>query len=289
MTCFVTFSDGGPSRAGALRDDRVLDLSAAGIDGPDLLSLIEGGADALSRANDAVDQWDGPDFAKDDVTLHAPISRPAKIIGIGLNYIDHCHESGLPVPEKPVVFTKHSNTVTGPFDEVSWRTEISTEVDYEVELGVIIGQKTSRVSEADALNYVFGYSVVNDVSARDLQLGGGAGQWDLGKSLDTFCPWGPGIVTADEIPDPQALDCKLTLNGDVRQNSNTSNMIFSVAELVSYLSQYMTLEPGDLIATGTPPGVGMGMDPKGYMADGDVCEVEIEKLGVIRNRMRILD
>ena len=209
-------------------------------------------------------------------------------MAIGLNYIDHCHESGLAVPDKPVVFTKHTNTITGPNDDVCWRTEITTEVDYEVELGVIIGQKTSRVSQEDALEHVFGYSVVNDVSARDLQLGGGAGQWDLGKSLDTFCPWGPIIVTRDEIPDPQNVDVRLRLNGEIRQESNTRNMIFSVAYLVSYLSQYMTLIPGDLIATGTPPGVGMGMDPKSYMTDGDICETEIDGIGTLRNKMRIL-
>ena len=288
MSKFMTYIKEEKTCIGAVRGDEIIDISDLFNNPKDLLPLVQAGQAGIQKSEQALLGGDRKRIKLKDVKLCAPIKTPAKIVAIGLNYIDHCHESGLAVPEKPVVFTKHTNTITGPNDDVCWRTEITTEVDYEVELGVIIGKKTSRVSQEDALEHVFGYSVVNDVSARDLQLGGGAGQWDLGKSLDTFCPWGPVIVTRDEIPDPQNIDVRLRLNGEIRQESNTRNMIFSVANLVSYLSQYMTLIPGDLIATGTPPGVGMGMDPKSYMTDGDICETEIDGIGTLRNKMRIL-
>jgi 2-keto-4-pentenoate hydratase/2-oxohepta-3-ene-1,7-dioic acid hydratase in catechol pathway len=177
--------------------------------------------------------------------------------------------------------------VNGPYDDVTWPADLCRDIDYEAELGVVIGRRAVRVAEADAAGHVFGYTVVNDVSARDLQFLGPR-QWDLGKSLDTFCPYGPCIVTADDIADPQALDLRLTVNGVEKQRSNTSNMIFGVAALIAYLTRGITLLPGDLIATGTPFGVGLGMKPPVYLKDGDVCEVEIEKIGAIRNRMRAL-
>ena len=288
MSKFMTYIKEETTCIGAVRGDEIIDISDLFNNPKDLLPLVQAGEAGVQKSAQALLEGNRKRIKLKDVKLCAPIKTPAKIVAIGLNYIDHCHESGLAVPEKPVVFTKHTNTITGPNDDVCWRTEITTEVDYEVELGVIIGKKTYGVSQEDALEHVFGYSVVNDVSARDLQLGGGAGQWDLGKSLDTFCPWGPVIVTRDEIPDPQNIDVRLRLNGEIRQESNTRNMIFSVANLVSYLSQYMTLIPGDLIATGTPPGVGMGMDPKSYMTDGDICETEIDGIGTLRNKMRIL-
>lgn len=282
MANFVTFSNGSGTRCGVLHEDRILDLGRDG----DLLSLIEDGPDALSAAQQKAAAWDGPDLALDSVTLHAPVARPPKIIGIGLNYIDHCREAGLDVPKHPVVFTKHSSSVTGPFDDVVCYRDICQELDYEVELGVVIGKPTFRVNEAAALDHVFGYTTVNDVSARDLQLRP-PGQWDLGKSLDTFCPYGPGIVTTDDIADPQALNLSLRVNGVEKQNSNTSDMVFGVANLIAFLSQGITLLPGDLIATGTPFGVGLGMKPPVYLEDGDVCEAEVEGIGVIRNRVRM--
>ena len=288
MSKFMTYIKEEKTCIGAVRGDEIIDISDLFNNPSDLLPLVQAGEAGVQKSEQALLEGNRKRIKLKDLKLCAPIKTPAKIVAIGLNYIDHCHESGLAIPDKPVVFTKHTNTITGPNDDVCWRTESTTEVDYEVELGVIIGKKTSRISQEDALEHVFGYSVVNDVSARDLQLGGGAGQWDLGKSLDTFCPWGPIIVTRDEIPDPQNVDVRLRLNGEIRQESNTRNMIFSVAYLVSYLSQYMTLIPGDLIATGTPPGVGMGMDPKSYMTDGDICETEIDGIGTLRNKMRIL-
>ena len=281
MANLVTFSINGTQRPGALKDGRVLELGGEG----DLMAIIEGGAGALDAIRGKIAAWNGPDHALEAVTLHAPVARPNKIIGIGLNYIDHCREAGLDVPKFPVVFTKYSTSVSGPYDDVMWHTGVCKEVDYEVELGVVIGELAFQVDEQAALDYVFGYTTVNDVSARDLQLRP-PGQWDLGKSLDTFCPYGPGIVTADEIPDPQTLDLNLRVNGEEKQRSNTTNMVFGVANLIAFLSQGITLLPGDLIATGTPFGVGLGMKPPVYLNDGDICEAEVERIGTIRNRIR---
>ena len=281
MPNLVTFSVDGARRPGALKDGRVLDLGGEG----DLMPIIEGGAGTLDQIRTKIAAWNGPDYTIDAVTLSAPVARPNKIIGIGLNYIDHCREAGLDVPKFPVVFTKYSTSVSGPYDDVVWHTDVCQEVDYEVELGVVIGKPAFQVDERSALDYVFGYTTVNDVSARDLQLRP-PGQWDLGKSLDTFCPYGPGIVTADEIPDPQTLDLCLRVNGKEKQRSNTTNMIFGVAHLIAFLSQGITLLPGDLIATGTPFGVGLGMKPPVYLNDGDICEAEVEGIGIIRNRIR---
>jgi len=290
MATLVTFSVEGRARPGALRDGRVLDLAANGLpagESGDLAAIIRGGEGALTTVHGVIAAWEGPDHALDAVTLHAPLAHPPKVIGIGLNYIDHCREAGLDVPDRPVVFTKYSTAVTGPYDDIIWRTDVCYDVDYEVELGVVIGRPTFRVSESEALDHVFGYCAVNDVSARDVQLRP-PGQWDLGKSFDTFCPFGPGIVTADEITDPQTLDLRLRVNGEQKQSSNTSNMIFGVASLIAYLSHGLTLLPGDLIATGTPFGVGLGMKPPVYLKDGDVVEAEVGRIGTIRNRVRAI-
>jgi 2-keto-4-pentenoate hydratase/2-oxohepta-3-ene-1,7-dioic acid hydratase in catechol pathway len=281
MAKLVTISVNGTQRPGAIKDSRVLELGGEG----DLMAIIEGGPAALDDVRAKIAAWDGPDHALEAVTLRAPVARPNKIIGIGLNYLDHCREAGLDVPKFPVVFTKYSTSVSGPYDDVVWHTNVCQEVDYEVELGVVIGRPAFQVDEQSALDYVFGYTTVNDVSARDLQLRP-PGQWDLGKSLDTFCPYGPGIVTTDEIPDPQTLDLNLRVNGEEKQRSNTTNMVFGVANLIAFLSQGITLLPGDLIATGTPFGTGLGMKPPVYLNDGDVCEAEVQGIGVIRNRIR---
>ena len=248
---------------------------------------MRGGDPILARARSAVADWNAQDLPLDAVKLEAPILHPPKVIGIGLNYIDHCREANMAVPEEPVIFTKYSTSVTGPYDDVQWHKDVCQNVDYEVELGVVIGKPASRVSKEDALDYVLGYTVVNDVSARDLQLGG-AGQWDIGKSLDTFCPYGPAIITSSEVENPHNLDLRLTVNGEMRQKSNTSNLIFKIPELIAYLSKGITLLPGDLIATGTPFGVAMGMENPIWLKDGDVCEAQIDGLGTIRNTMRAL-
>jgi len=215
-----------------------------------------------------------------------PVGHPNKIVAIGLNYLDHCHETNTPPPKRPLIFTKFTTSICGPGDAITWSNELTQEVDYEAELAVIIGQSCRNVSQADALNYVAGYTAANDVSARDLQMGDG--QWIRGKSLDTFCPLGPVFVTADEIPDPQALDIRCILNGKAMQESNTAQMIFGVAELISFCSNSFTLEPGDIILTGTPHGVGMGYDPQVWMKDGDQVVIEIEKIGRLENVCRMV-
>jgi len=208
------------------------------------------------------------------------ISRPGKIVCVGLNYLDHAQEGGMELPKAPLLFAKWPNTLIGAGDAIVLPPE-AKEVDYEAELGVVIGTKAKRVSEADAREYVEGYICVNDVSARDLQFGDG--QWTRGKSVDTFCPVGPRLVPRDEIADPQQLGIRCIVNGEALQDSSTAQMIFSVAEVISYVSQVITLEPGDLIATGTPAGVGVFRDPKVLLADGDEVSVEIDGLGTLTN------
>jgi 2-keto-4-pentenoate hydratase/2-oxohepta-3-ene-1,7-dioic acid hydratase in catechol pathway len=208
------------------------------------------------------------------------IPRPGKIVCVGLNYRDHAAEGGMDLPNAPLLFAKWPNTLIGDGDAVVLPPE-STQVDYEAELGVVIGTTAKRVSERDALDHVAGYICVNDVSARDLQFADG--QWTRGKSPDTFCPVGPRLVPRDEIADPQALAIRCIVNGEALQDSSTAQMIFSVAEIIAYTSQIITLEPGDLIATGTPAGVGVFRDPKVLLKDGDEVSVEIEGLGTLTN------
>ena len=288
MAHLVTFSMDGEKRPGALKGNRVLDLQAAGLPSGeyrDLLEITRGGEALLARVRSAVADWTAPNFSIGEVKLEAPIQHPSKIIGIGLNYLDHCREAEMDVPAEPVIFTKYSTSVTGPYDDVCWYSDLCQNMDYEVELGVVIGKRAFRVSEEDAMDYILGFTVVNDISARDLQLGG-AGQWDIGKSLDTFCPYGPSIVTANEIESPHNLDLSLSVNGEIRQTSNTSNLIFKIPELIAYISSGITLLPGDLIATGTPFGVALGMKDPIWLKDGDVCEAQVAGVGIIRNTIR---
>ena len=212
-----------------------------------------------------------------------PVSGVGKFIGIGLNYSDHAAESGMPIPAEPIVFMKAVTSLSGPDDDVMLPKEFS-KADWEVELGVVIGTKAQYVSERSALDYVAGYCLVNDVSERDFQLERGP-QWDKGKGCDTFGPVGPWLVTKDEIPNPQRLGMWLDINGERRQTGNTRTMIFTVAKIVSYLSRFMTLMPGDIIATGTPPGVGMGMKPQQFLAPGDEMHLSIEGLGEQRQKV----
>jgi len=208
------------------------------------------------------------------------ISRPGKIVCVGLNYLDHAQEGGMELPKAPLLFAKWPNTLIGDGEPIVLPPE-ATEVDYEAELGVVIGTKAKRVSEADALEYVEGYICVNDVSARDLQFGDG--QWTRGKSVDTFCPVGPRLVPREEIADPQQLGIRCIVNGEALQDSSTAQMIFSVAEIIAYVTRVITLEPGDLIATGTPAGVGVFRDPKVLLKDGDEVSVEIDGVGTLTN------
>ncbi len=209
-----------------------------------------------------------------------PVARPEKIICIGLNYSDHAAESGMPVPKEPVIFGKYQNALVGASGPVLLPSN-STQVDYEAELAVIIGRRAKRVPEREAMDYVGGYTIMNDVSARDWQFR--TGQWLSGKSFDTFAPCGPWVTTPDEVPDPHTLGIRLTLNGRVMQNSSTSNLIFGIPALISYLSHILTLQPGDIVSTGTPPGVGFARRPPVFLQPGDVVEIEIEKLGKMRH------
>jgi len=214
----------------------------------------------------------------DDIRLGPPLSRPSKIVCVGLNYAKHAAESGMDIPEEPVLFFKASSAIVGPNDRIIIPKN-SEKTDWEVELAVVIGKKASYVSEADALNHVAGYVLHNDVSERAFQLER-SGQWVKGKSCDTFAPIGPFIATPDEIGDPNNLNLWLKLNGEEMQNSSTSDFIFNIQHVVSYISQFMTLLPGDIISTGTPFGVGLGLTPPRYLKEGDVVELGIEGLGV---------
>ncbi len=277
----ITYDLNGAARTGVLvNDDAFVDVSAAG----DVLKLM---TDAAARKQAAQIAAQGQPVALTGVRLYAPIA-PRNYICIGLNYMDHCRETGSPVPTRPVIFAKFSSALSNPGDTITWYADTTKEVDYEAELGVIIGKPCRRVSQAEALAYVGGYTCVNDVSARDIQSSDSGKQWVLGKTPDGFCPVGPVLVTADDIPDPQVLNIRCILNGQVVQNSNTKEMIFNVAHLISHISQFMTLMPGDLISTGTPFGVGMSRNPKLWLKDGDEVVVEVEKIGALRNKTRVL-
>jgi 2-keto-4-pentenoate hydratase/2-oxohepta-3-ene-1,7-dioic acid hydratase in catechol pathway len=286
---------------GVLIDDRVVAISALGlassgpgkqvpdwmIEAPDTLELIERGDKGLAELITAIKRARSSGFEIDDrfalpvdsVSFLPPVY-PSKIIAIGRNYVDHAIEGGSELPAAPLIFNKLPNSLSAHNAPIVLH-KISSQIDYEAELAVVIGRRATRVSESEALDYIFGYTLINDVSARDLQFGDG--QWVRGKSLDGFAPLGPFITTRDEIPDVQALNIEGRLNGQVMQSSNTSKMIFKVAYLVSYISQGIALEPGDVIATGTPDGVGIFRDPPVLLKPGDVYEVTIERLGTLRN------
>lgn len=239
-------------------------------------------APALTRILGSTDISTLPEVPA-SVRIGAPIARTGHFIAIGLNYVDHAEESGMPVPDEPVVFSKAPSCLSGPNDDVVL-PKGSVKTDWEVELAVVIGERCDYISEEDALSAVFGYAICNDVSEREYQVERG-GQWIKGKSAPTFGPLGPWIVTADEVADPQNLDMFLDVNGERRQTGNTRTMIFSVAEIVSYLSRFMILEPGDIITTGTPPGVGLGMKPQVYLKAGDEMRLGIAGLGEQHQRV----
>ncbi|MBA4493355.1 fumarylacetoacetate hydrolase family protein [Paenactinomyces guangxiensis] len=219
----------------------------------------------------------------DDVSILAPLCNPGKVVCVGNNYMDHCREQNVEPPKKPLIFSKWPSCIIGPEAEILL-PENSEQVDFEAELAVVIGKRGKNIAEEEAFNYVFGYTILNDISARDVQFADG--QWVRGKSFDTFAPLGPAIVTADEIENPHHLAIKLDLNGEVLQDSNTSHMIFKIPYLISYLSKGFTFEPGDIIATGTPHGVGVFRNPQVFLKHGDICTVEIEKIGLLKNRVR---
>jgi 5-carboxymethyl-2-hydroxymuconate isomerase len=246
-------------------------------------ALIAAGPEQWSAAAQAAEAALGSEAARPlaDTKLAAPLTAPSKIIAIGLNYMDHIRETGLKEPQRPLVFAKFLNSLAGPEDEIWWPEGLTEKIDWEVELTAIVGHRLRDVAVEDALDGLFGYTVGNDVSARDLQFSDE--QWVRGKSLDSFCPLGPSVVTADEFGDPQSKDLFLRVNGAAKQTSNTKEMIFGTAEIVSFLSHNFTLEPGDVILTGTPWGCGAFADPPEFLTAGDVVEAEVEGIGVLRN------
>ncbi len=287
----VTYRANNGPRPGVIQGEQIIDIaSLAGFSQiTDMLSLIDLGAAGLARLRQALDGENGADRQRQDAAhnlkdahLLAPIPRPRKnIFCMGRNYADHAAEHGAAVAEAPILFSKATTTVNGPYDPIEIDPAVSDRLDWEVELGVVLGRAGKNIAAAQALDYVFGYTVINDISARDLQFR--HQQWFKGKSLDGSCPMGPWIVTADEISDPHDLRLRLRVNGVTKQDANTSLMIFKLPAIIAALSAGMTLEPGDIIATGTPSGVGDARKPPEYLQPGDVVEAEIDGIGALRN------
>jgi 2-keto-4-pentenoate hydratase/2-oxohepta-3-ene-1,7-dioic acid hydratase in catechol pathway len=275
----ATFTHQDRTRLGAVIGEEIADLSAANIP-PTMLALIEAGESAIAAAAKAAGS--AKRFALKDVRLEAPIARPPKILAVGLNYRAHAAETGREPPAVPVIFNKQTTSVAGPFDAIH-RPRASRALDYEGELGFVIGRRCRHVPRARAAEVIAGYVVVNDVSVRDWQRA--SPTMTMGKSFDTHCPFGPALVTPDEIADPLALGLRTWVNGELRQDASTKDLIFDVAALVEHLSTAFTLEPGDLVSTGTPAGVAAAMDPPRWLVPGDVVRVEVEGVGAIENRV----
>jgi len=276
------FENNGLIGTGIVKGDALIDLLKVGSAFSDLPAIIDHGDEALAELRQISEEAD-PHLKLSDIRLLAPL-HPKKYLAIGMNYMKHVEEAkrkGIAEPKYQYWFNKQTTCISGPFDDID--PGVTEMLDYEAELGVVIGKRAKGVKRTDALSYVFGYLVANDVSARDWQVH--TPTFTMGKSFDTHGPIGPWIVTADEVPDPQALDFRCLVNGEVRQQSNTVHMIYSVAEQIEYLSTAFTLEPGDLIATGTPEGVGAAMEPPVYLQPGDVVRCEIDGIGAIENKV----
>jgi len=270
----VTFIHNGKQQVGAITDHAIIPAAIR-----HMIDLLASGKNALQQLQEQIDR--NSDYIDlSDVSLCAPVPRPGKYFGVSLNYADHIRETGLEQPEYPTFFNKQSTCVIGPGQPIH-RPRVSEKLDYEGELGIVIGRRCRHVSKDQAKDVIGGFTICNDVSVRDWQMR--SHTWTLGKSFDTHGPVGPWIVTADEIGNPHSLDIKTWVNDELRQSSNTNQLIFDCYYLVKYLSTVMTLEPGDIIATGTSSGVGVKMSPRGYMKPGDVVRVEIEKIGVLEN------
>jgi len=275
----ATFTHEGATRIGVVDADRIVDLAAAAPElSREMVAFLEAGEPALKTAREAVGT--GPFLPLADVRLEAPVLRPPKFLAVGLNYADHVRESGIDTPKHPTIFNKQSTCVTGPTDPIHV-PRASHVVDYEGELGFVIGRRCRHVSREEAPSVIAGYTIVDDVTVRDWQLR--IPTWTMGKSFDTHGPTGPWIVTPDEIGDPHALRLRTWVNGELRQDSNTKELIFDCFALVEHFSTAFTLEPGDVIATGTPAGVGIAMKPPKLLVAGDVVRIEIEGIGSIEN------
>lgn len=305
----VMFTKDGITRLGAIENENVIDLNAAycsllesegkiraekiadAFVPGEMTEFLQGGSESIEEAKKAVAyainhaEVKGRRlvFSVSDVKIEAPVPAPGKMICVGHNYREHILEMKRELPPHPVVFAKFANTVVGPQDDIPFHP-ISEQLDYEAEFAFVIGQRARNVSQDEALKYVAGYTIVNDVTYRDLQRR--TLQWLQGKAVDGSAPMGPWLVTADELADPSGLDIVLTVNGEERQRSNTANLVFSVPYLVEFLSNIMTLEPGDIILTGTPGGVGVARDPQVFLKDGDVVRIEVDQVGVLENKVK---
>lgn len=278
----IRFGQAGKEKPGIqLEDEKRIDISNFGSDYTEEFFENQGIEKLISWLK--INQKECPEI-RGDIRLGPPVLRPSKIVCIGLNYAKHAEESGMDIPEEPILFFKATSAVVGPNDDLII-PKGSKKTDWEVELGVVIGKKASYVEESDAMDYVAGYVLHNDYSERRFQLERG-GQWVKGKSCDTFAPLGPFLVTRDEIPDPHNLNLWLKLNGEIKQQSNTSDFVFDIPQVVSYVSQFMSLLPGDIISTGTPFGVGMGLSPKRFLKPGDVVELGIDGLGISMQKVK---
>lgn len=305
----VTFNINGYSRIGAITEEnKVIDLNyayqaklqtegkyryqeiAEAFIPSRMKAFLQGGRDSIEIANSVVDFALNNSiefkhqivFDRNEVKIEAPLSNPGKIICVGHNYREHILEMGRELPKYPVVFAKFANTIIGPEDDIPYYP-ISEQLDYEAELAFIVGKKAKNVSEENALDYVAGYTIANDVTYRDIQRR--TIQWLQGKSVDGSAPIGPWIVTADDLTDPSGLEISLSVNGEERQRSNTKNLVFTVPRLVEFLSNLMTLEPGDIVLTGTPGGVGVAREPQAFLKEGDVVRIEIDRIGVLENKV----
>lgn len=305
----VNFTADGHIRAGAIVNNQVIDLNYAyqaqlkaqgkyrykeiahAFVPASTDELFQGGKESLELAQGAIDFiLENPDYSdkkavyhRSEVKIEAPVQKPGKIICVGHNFRKHIQEMGREIPTHPVIFAKFANTIIGPEDDIPYYP-ISDQLDYEMEFAFVIGKQARNVSEEDALDYVAGYTIANDVTYRDIQRR--TLQWLQGKTVDGSLPLGPHLVTADEIGDPAGLEMVLKVNGEVRQSTNTDDFVFNVPKLVSFLSGLLTLEPGDLVLTGTPGGVGFAMNPPQFLKDGDVVTIEIEKIGVLENKVK---
>jgi len=277
---FVTFESGGKSRPGLLTaNDLVVDLTAA--DFSSILELIEAGAAGRAKAEAfAASAGSENQHALKSVKLRAPIPRPRKLICVGLNYRDHAAETGSQIPDVPTIFNKFATAVIGPGDDIVL-PKVSKSPDYEAEFAFVIGVGGRHIAAEDWQKHMFGYTMINDVSARDYQRA--TTQWLMGKTFDTFAPMGPWIVTADEIADPHSLDIQLEIDGEILQNSNTRELIFKIPDLIAFLSSVFTLEPGDIVSTGTPAGVGVARNPQRFLRPGEEVTVRIAGIGELVN------
>ncbi|MDT8860349.1 fumarylacetoacetate hydrolase family protein [Alkalihalobacillus sp. MEB130] len=296
---YITFQVGEKQRLGLKQENVVIDIKelSAKYNGgeassftTDMLSFIQAGDEAQAYTSKLVGYLEtngevasSVQYKAEDVKVLAPISNPGKVICVGNNYMDHCREQNVEPPKSPMIFSKWASCIIGP-DDVIELPEESEQVDYEAELVVIIGKKGKDISEEEAFDHIFGYTIMNDVSARDVQFADV--QWVRGKSYDTFAPLGPVIVSKEEIEDPGNLTMKLDINGEVLQDSNTHHMIFDIPYIISYLSKGFTFEPGDVIATGTPHGVGVFRNPPVFLKKGDTCTIEVEKIGTLTNTVK---